>query len=246
MPSGIYIRTKKRNEESRNKTSLSLMDNENGCFCRRYNVNINSFGNIENEKQAYWLGFIMADGYVSASKNNWRFGIKLAKRDFSHVNKLRRFLESFHPIKEIESNGKKYCVLQIASKYLVLNLIKLGVIPRKTWNLLFPLFVAKNLVRHFIRGYFDGDGWICLNKTGLTFGIMGRNNFLVSIQNYLMSSCKLNKTKLLPNKRSKNKDTKSLCYGGNNQCKRIYKYLYEDATIFLRRKKLVWEKICQA
>lgn len=62
-----------------------------------------------------------------------------------------------------ESNGKLKYKLSICSQQLSDKASTLGAIPNKSLMLKFPdinIFKSKDLIRHFIRGYFDGDGCI--------------------------------------------------------------------------------------
>ena len=60
-------------------------------MARKYFFNEDFFEIIDNENKAYWLGFIYADGYVSAKS----LVIELHKDDESHIVK---FLEDIgHP-----------------------------------------------------------------------------------------------------------------------------------------------------
>ena len=53
-----------------------------------YNRHI--FDNIDSAEKAYWLGFIVADGYLNDDKNMLR--IKLGDKDKIHLEKFINFL----------------------------------------------------------------------------------------------------------------------------------------------------------
>lgn len=59
----------------------------------------------------------------------------------------------------------------------------------------------------------------------------------------LVEECDLNWTKLYKDKRHSFEFTRSVCYGGKYDCEKIYDYLYEDATVYLERKKEKWNSI---
>ncbi len=95
------------------------------------------------------------------------------------------------------------------------------------------------LVYHFIRGYFDGDGCVTYCGLGpgrtikqLSFSILGTKKFLEDCRFILEQNCQLKRNKI---------NTKgnifSLSYSGNKIMKKIYNFLYKDATIYLDRKK---------
>ena len=50
------------------------------------------FDSIDTEEKAYWLGFLFADGSVSARDN--QVELSLSSIDRGHLQKFRRFLES--------------------------------------------------------------------------------------------------------------------------------------------------------
>jgi intein-encoded DNA endonuclease-like protein len=47
---------------------------------------------------------------------------------------------------------------------MVADLEKWGCVENKTFKLNFPDFISEELIPHFIRGYFDGDGSVFLHK----------------------------------------------------------------------------------
>ena len=61
------------------------------------------------------------------------------------------------------SNKSYEYKLALNSDKLVSDIEKLGVVERKTLTLTFPN-LREDLIPHFIRGYFDGDGSVFLHK----------------------------------------------------------------------------------
>ena len=127
--------------------------------CSKFNEHI--FDQIDSEEKAYWLGFIFADGYISSSplregvKNVYQFEISLGIKDIEHLNKFKKFIA----FKKDIITDKNRCRFIVANKHLWTTLNKLGCTPNKSLSLKFPN-IPQNLVKHFIRGYFDGDGCI--------------------------------------------------------------------------------------
>lgn len=132
----------------------------------RYPIKYPQFESIDTEEKAYWLGFLYADGYVNKNSNSIEFCLQ--EKDYSHVVKFSRFMGindlSRIKRKTVLLNGKKYFSyrITITDKLLKENLIELGCVPNKSLILKFPSEkqVPKYLVRHFVRGYIDGDGSI--------------------------------------------------------------------------------------
>ncbi len=130
------------------------------------------FKNIESPNQAYWLGFIYADGYIVCNdKNrNYELGIELKDSDIALLEDFNNELGGVHNITLKHSkksfNGYKYdtnsCVIRIYSKQLISDLIKLNVKQNKTNLIDFP--ICDNYFFDFLRGFNDGDGCISINK----------------------------------------------------------------------------------
>lgn len=119
---------------------------------------------------------------------------------------------------------------------MVQDLIVHGCFQNKSLELKFPTVeqVPSHLIHHFMRGYFDGDGCISTSRQGkdLRFEVLGTYEFLTMYEQTLGVNIK------------EPKQTKSQAFivqhGGNQQVKKIYEYLYKDATIYLERKRNIF------
>ena len=208
---------------------------------RRYDCNFRFFQNVSTEPQAYWLGFFAADGHVHPKNNT--AAILLSKNDKDHLEKFKLALNATHPINDYLGdcpNGKYTwrSRLSIQSADMVNDLIALGVVPNKSliikWTTL-----PHSLVRHYLRGYIDGNGTFTYNtktKGSPYMGIASSTYFLEECQKYLMVECRLPEVKILIAK-NYHPNAGSMRYGGRNQLKRIYDHLYTDATVWMDRKK---------
>lgn len=123
------------------------------------------------------------------------------------------------------------------------DLGKLGCRPRKSLSLTFPTpdQVPDGFLRHFIRGYFDGDGCITFKIVAElkcpVIQIEGTKEFLESLRKYLgVNDISVN-SKL--NKRHKDRPTNAynLRIGEAKGVKSIYHLFYDDATFWMKRKK---------
>lgn len=210
------------------------------------------FDSIDTEEKAYWLGFIFADGCISSSpleagkKPKYTMEISLKADDFKH-------LEKFNTFTKYEKNGVKIqdakcgkiickrCRWTITDKHLWETLNSYGCIPQKSLTLKFPdesIFKSKDLIRHFIRGYFDGDG--CFTRhiyhTIVTPSVsfLGTKDFLDKILEY---------SKIESNYRHDKRHTEftwMLEYHKDPGIKLI-NYLYDNCTIYLDRKYRLYE-----
>jgi len=105
---------------------------------------------------AYILGFFTADGSMIKNKRGAHF-IEFYIKDKDLLGKIRKSLHSNHKIKTRERNGWTAYRLQIGSKEMFNDLLKLGLQSRKSKRISLPN-VPQKYFSHFARGYFDGDG----------------------------------------------------------------------------------------
>ncbi len=198
-------------------------------------INTHTFEKIDTEEKAYWLGFLFADGNVS--KNN--IDISLSLKDTAHLEKFKDFMKWEGDIK-IDNKGRR-CRICFGDKIMAKDLIKLGCTEKKSLTLQFPTEeqVPKHLIYHFIRGYFDGDGYVSDPeniKTNFQLSFTGTTQFLTSILEIFLFDPLLYVKKV--------KHAPKICYfqlTGKN-ARMFLKCLYDDATTFLDRKKERYEK----
>jgi hypothetical protein len=138
-------------------------DPEGGRY--RYRLNEAFFDVIDTEAKAYWLGFITADGCVQSGRigvNGWQRNqvtVKLKESDAEHLEKLKSGLSAENPVRLVLQTGLAGPGAEIAlnSERLTAALIRLGVTPRKSL-IVEPWDGPADLMRHYWRGLFDGDG----------------------------------------------------------------------------------------
>ena len=130
---------------------------------RKNNLNHDYFQNIDTEEKAYWLGFIMADGcvYKGSDASSYRLQINLKGSDKEHLDKLQKSINSSYKIQEKKVKNSDVCLLKVNSTKMCQDLMALNVTPRKSMLCQMPS-LEEHLEKHFIRGYFDGDG--CLDE----------------------------------------------------------------------------------
>jgi hypothetical protein len=206
---------------------------------------------IDTEAKAYWLGFLAADG----CNTNGCLKVSLSSRDRDHLARLRATLQSGHPISERAIGGYNRrgttlaSSLTIKSASLTAGLAAHGVVPRKTFVLEWPAFLPPALLRHYLRGYSDGDGCFHVSKGRYTrkrdgqksrdahWIIVGNEGFWTDVQGYLMETVGFSRTKLRPSPNAKSAGIVQLAYAGNKQIARLGRLLYNDATVYLFRKR---------
>jgi len=210
---------------------------------RIYTLDESLFDTIDTEPKAYWLGFLYADGCVS--KTMRYVTLSLAKVDRRHVESFGRFLKSDQPVKDRQALHKttgvttEYSSLPIHSRRLCASLAKLGCTPRKSFTLQFPTSdqVPDHLLRHFVRGYFDGDGSIGRND-GCRMSIVGTKSVLEGIARTIGVAIGRQPTKVRPAKTVYN-----ITFGGKLNTQSVIRFMYDGATIALDRKRVIAESI---
>ena len=222
---------------NRTKTAVDLKASKLGLKSSKYYYNEDYFEHIDTEEKAYWLGFISADGWVSyGEKYGNEFGIELQIQDKNHLKKFNKSINGNLEIKELEKkcnlNGKIYksCVIRIYKKRFIENLSKFGINPEKTFKLKFP-DIEKPLIRHFIRGFFDGDGCICRSKNEAKSDFTSANLILLEELRYIF-----NQNNIKSYICQERNNIYRLRIGGLLNSDKFYHYLYDNASIYLDRK----------
>ena len=130
------------------------------------------FDKVDTPEKAYWLGFVCADGNVSADGKYVQ--IKLHERDASHLEKFKSVIGyhgEIHSYSAVTNYGAyNFCQVIVNSPRLNSSLVKHGCIPLKTTWLEPPQGLRTSLQRHFIRGMIDGDGTI-VKRGGKVIGV---------------------------------------------------------------------------
>lgn len=208
------------------------------------------FDSIDTEEKAYWLGFIYADGYISSKDNS--FEISLQESDYNHLEKFNIFskhIKNNVSIREIKSNNQIYkkCTWTIRNTHLHDTLNNYGCVPNKSLILQFPninIFKSKELIKHFIRGYWDGDGCLTYGDkehNHIQISVLGTEDFLTKLKENL--PLKFDYV-LGYNNKKQSLITRTLQLNGKNAFE-ICKYLYEDATVYLDRKYERYKEYCR-
>lgn len=218
----------------------------------QYPFNENYFDLIDTPDKAYFLGFMYADGCIVKNHNKGRgndlLNITLAETE--PLEKINRYIKCNKPITSFTNSGyrenaQKYR-LTFPSDHLVQSLEKWGCTERKTFTITFPEFLSPNLIHHFIRGYFDGDGSVFNTKIkgndgkeygGLGITICGTEAFLTG----LIKAANLPENILYKDYRRET-DCWEIKMRSNIRCLDFYHYLYKDARdLYLSRKKEKFE-----
>jgi hypothetical protein len=221
----------------------------------KYVFDENFFECIDTENKAYWLGFLYADGCILDMK--LKDGTKVPQTvqltlSVDDIEVIYKFMNDIKLEKNVyfgsynrDEHKIEYCRLQVGSGKMCSDLISYGCTPRKTKILQFPKNISENLIKHFIRGYFDGDGSVYFcermqyrkdrNKYQLQksfcCSFQGTYDFLLTLENILNN----NNISTRPI-RNGHGDVFCLEFGRRDSMINFYHYIYDNSTVFLSRK----------
>ena len=196
---------------------------------RKYILNEKYFENIDSQNKAYWLGFLMADGYNSG---------KFIRVDIQDGDHLEKFRDDVYPNKDmpvrtkLSATNKSVYYLTIQNSKFVSDCEKFGIVMNKSHIAKYP-DINTDMDKHFIRGLFDGDGCLSYTMDGnyrrYTFSIVGSNDIISKVRNKLLLigvNIGFRKTKSIY----------ELHIRGNRQIIKVLDWLYCDSNIYLERK----------
>lgn len=201
---------------------------------------------VQNEKEAYLLGLLYSDGFVTNKVNDvyYSVGITTSIKDKDLILNISKY---FHrPIIKYkcyscQTGSFEAISLNIFDVKLVKRLIHLGIKPNKTYENDSFVFdnVPLKLKHHFLRGYFDGDGTVGIYNNRCQFGFISCNKSLIEkIREYLKdnigtsASLRIEKDKYY-----------RLNVSGNCISKKFKNLIYDDSNIFLKRKYDIFNNI---
>ncbi len=203
-----------------------------------YILNRDYFSVIDTEDKAYFLGLMYADGNVVLNKTVYRVRIVLQEKDKEILNKFNSYLGYEKPLKKVYKKvGQNQYLLEMNSSKMGRDLIKLGCIPAKSLTLKFPTKeqVPDHLIRHFIRGHFDGDGSIFRStRNYMTCSISSTIRFNKKVKKIIFKTLKIKCKKLYTYKTTHKNFCNLRIYGP--QAKTFMDWLYKDATVYIQRK----------
>lgn len=220
------------------KLGIEIINKQN-----RSKFNEHIFDSIDTEEKAYWLGFIFADGYIGSTptelskKSVYNFELSLKVEDIFHLEKFKSFI-SWE--KDIVTDNIR-CRIMFANKHFWNILNNYGCTPRKSLTLKFPdksIFKSFDLIRHFIRGYFDGDGcfsrYIYSHTVTPRVQILGTPQFLKEIEGII------NIPIIYRHDKRHTNDTEIMDFSKESTIQFI-NYIYKESSIYLDRKYKLFE-----
>lgn len=214
---------------------------------------------MDTEAEAYWLGFLMTDGCITNHPPAVKIGLSAADAD--HLRAFLRFVGSdkdlyFRQPKgtSLVPNSGRKAEANVYSVELVANLARVGMHPNKTWTVR-PWEGPAELMRHYWRGCFDGDG--CFDSgvrknrgktaewyatyTGNEQMVTGFSAFIAA--NTGRPGVFWQKPAVGKASAAEGKLIWSVRWGGNGSVGKIASLLYDGATVSLDRKRVLAEEV---
>ena len=209
------------------------------------------FKNISTELQAYLLGFYTADGSIDEKRKTFRIHLSIEDSELVYLYKdiispdarLFSVADNYKTTgrdgKEITGHGS--IGVDISSAILVNDLVELGIGYKKTYSDLTIPNIPENLIRHFVRGFFDGDGSISTylacekgKKDRVRCGIQIDSKTKTLLENIQLFFKNNNiKFNLIYLKRD---DMYRISTSSREEIKKLYLLFYKDSYFYLSRK----------
>ena len=206
-----------------------------------YSQDVNFFEKIDTEAKAYFLGYMLADGYIEDRFTYFRSRIILAAEDKHILDEFNKRLRSDKPLvlrkggNRPTKNGKimhcQDCYVLTLNDKASRDLMRHGLTPNKSLTAdLHYSMIPKNLIRHVVRGIFDGDGCFINRQRGNTYEMNiavseASGNSIIKIlkENLGMDAILRNDRRIF-----------KLCLNNYYDMNRFFEWLYNDSDSSLR------------
>lgn len=190
---------------------------------------------------AWILGVIYTDGNLSKPYRNAKYlRVTIGQKDVELLEKVRALMESNALLRHDPARGTAGALYSIGIDNVEISqdLQQLGLTENKSLTTSFPL-MPSDMVRHFIRGCWDGDGSVYWegndNRKPCASYVSGSNDFIEQLTRHLVD-LGLPDRAIHVSTRSKN-PSYYFRYSGP-PCVTLYHLLYDgvDERMYLKRK----------
>jgi hypothetical protein len=202
----------------------------------RSSIRLDAFRRLD-ERAAYWLGFLFADGHIP--KNTAMVTCELSDKDYSHIEKLRDFMGGGSILRglDLPKTSRTASRISICSKDVAMDVLALfgsRLVCDRDHSVLSR--IDESLWRHFFRGLIDGDGSIVVPGRGLqpSVELVGWDSYLPGFASAVAKSAGVHVVQV--ESKAANKAHR-VRWSGTAHCRRVCDWLYDGATVFLDRKK---------
>ncbi|MDE2231883.1 MAG: hypothetical protein KGJ95_07470 [Candidatus Omnitrophica bacterium] len=181
-----------------------------------------AFFKQQTPEMAYVLGFIYSDGNLGNQLNQF----SISQKEPEILYKIRDLMDSEHKI--TRQVKQELYTLTIGNKVMINDLLALGLTPNKSLDAKFPV-LPNDLYRHFIRGYFDGDGSIFMSDNAWRVNFTsGSRHFLSDLEEALRTYAGCSQRPVYVS--SLTKECK-LVYLNKSDLEKLYNFLYDGLTV---------------
>ncbi|MBS2969138.1 endonuclease [Metabacillus sp. KIGAM252] len=193
-----------------------------GHWHRKYQLNEHYFKTWSNN-MAYILGFFYADGFIASAQQT----VSFAQKDKTILEQIKKEMQSDQVLYQNKQTG--VFMLNLNSKIMKDDLIQLfGISSNKSSEAVFPE-IPDEYLNHFIRGYFDGDGYVNPEKNVVSF-VGGSQQYLQAL------------LKILQNKgfnvylKEIEKSYSRVIISGKRSIYMFGQWIYSNRNLYLKRK----------
>lgn len=193
----------------------------------------NFFETIDTKDKAYYLGWMMSDGYINKTIYNKEIGLALQSQDKYILDKLNTYIS---PEKKVQKYKNSY-KWHVVSPKMYEDLGKYGVVENKSHNDLVYPSIPKIFDGDFIRGYFDGDGCITIKSTGyIVISICSNSKVFLETLAIKLKEYNISTRPIYTSHRKRCNPIHVLYIAGRENKVKFKELLYNDAQTYLIRK----------
>jgi len=200
---------------------------------RKHTLNQNFFSTWSPE-MFYVLGWIYSDGCIDNEDR-----VRIGTKDKYILENIKKMMGSSHQL-TVNKRTELY-QLELISKKMYRDLSNFGLHPRKSLTITFPS-VQNKYLRHFVRGEFEGDGCVWIERYNgekapnifIEF-YSGSKRFLEGLNQAISSNTNIT-LKNLYHKKSERGQCNVLKYSGCNSYE-LFNFMYEDVPEYMILKR---------
>ena len=216
--------------------------NINTRLKNKYTIkNENYFDCIDTEFKAYILGFICADGYIGVHDDFCMVLSDIYDENYNTLKHLKDELDTDLTIQHRHTKeGYGNYTFKFSNSHIVSSLIDLGITHNKLKSRTSIPNIPHSLIRHFVRGLFDGDGSICKywdntdNRERIELSFLGNPNLLLQVAQVIEHECSTSIFNYKNVRRIEN--LYKISSRGLKKISLIKDYLYNNANYYLNYK----------